>query len=198
MLVEAGKEPESMLAGQSVHCPIRTARGDLVSASPAVVGNRDAARLSSGNVAAFQDDDFEAALDQFVRGAHAGYAAPQDDDFSGHLVSPRLTEAPLFRFFFVGEFTQLEIAMRSAHTDFYLAVVAMWRLHLNCGRWYTYNYFCLISSKPYILQFREVYIGCYSHNCVGHSFRRENISPQRDWICKWKFPDALDFRPVSH
>ena len=53
----------------------------LVSAGAgAIVDHGNAAGLAAGTVAALEDHDLEAALDQLVRGAHAGDAAAQQDD----------------------------------------------------------------------------------------------------------------------
>ena len=81
VLVKAGEEPEPVFARQSVVDRSEPVVGELVSASAVIVGDLDAARLASRNGLLLQDDDFEAALDQFVGGAHAGDAAAQNDDF---------------------------------------------------------------------------------------------------------------------
>ena len=95
MFVETREEAEPMLPGQPV--PDRTpVIGELMSAGVrALVDHRNAAGLASGNFAAFEHNDLEAALDQLVRGAHPGHAAAQNDDPSRHgslapcrLVSP--------------------------------------------------------------------------------------------------------------
>jgi hypothetical protein len=53
----------------------------LVSARPlAIIDDRNAAGLSSRQVAALEHDDLKAALDQFVRGAHPRHAAAENDD----------------------------------------------------------------------------------------------------------------------
>ena len=85
VLVETGEEPKSVLAGQAV-LDRTHAGGELMSAGVgAIVDHGNAASLAAGKVAALEDDDLEAALDQLVRGAHAGDAAAQDDDPSRHV-----------------------------------------------------------------------------------------------------------------
>ena len=77
VLVEAGEEPKSVLAGQrgARSSPRRRSASSCPLVSGAVIDHGNAAGLASGEVAALEDDDLEAALDQFVRGAHAGDAA---------------------------------------------------------------------------------------------------------------------------
>jgi len=85
MLVEAGKESEYMLAGQAVSHQFRTVRGELVpTGALTVVAHRNATRLASGDITAFEDDHFETAFDQLVRGTHACDAAAQNDNPSRH------------------------------------------------------------------------------------------------------------------
>ena len=76
MLVEAGKKTKSMLPGQSVLDRRHSRIGALVAAGAgSVVGHRNAARLAAGKLAALENQHLKAALDQFVRGAHACHAA---------------------------------------------------------------------------------------------------------------------------
>ena len=85
VLVEAGEEPESVLAGQAVldraTTPVSATCARCVPV--AVVDHRNAAGLAARDVAPFEHHDLEAALDQFVRGAHARHAAAQNDDSVG-------------------------------------------------------------------------------------------------------------------
>ena len=83
VLVEAGEEAEAVLARQVVLDRRHAVVGQhMAGAGRALVGNRDAARLAAGDVAAFEHRDLEPTLDELVRGAHAGDAAAQDDDAS--------------------------------------------------------------------------------------------------------------------
>jgi hypothetical protein len=76
MLVEAGKKAKSVLTGQPVLNRRYSGIGTLVAAGAgAVVGHRNAARLAAGELAALENHHLKAALDQFVRGAHASHAA---------------------------------------------------------------------------------------------------------------------------
>ena len=79
MLVEAREESKSVFAGQSVldgmPTPVSAVSCPLVPAPSSITGMLRA--LPPGTVAALEDDDLEAALDQLVRGAHAGDAAAQ-------------------------------------------------------------------------------------------------------------------------
>ncbi len=99
VLIKTGEEPKAMLAGHEMVDRTCGARGELMSARVFVrVRHRDAAGLAARNVPAFEHNDLEAALDQLVRGAHAGDAAAEDDDASGHgrtLISRRSAVALL-------------------------------------------------------------------------------------------------------
>ena len=87
VLVEAGEEAKTMLAGQVVLDGCRAGVGELVSAGAgAIVDHGNAARLAAGNIAALENHDLEAALDQLVRGTHAGDATAQHDDPSRHVL----------------------------------------------------------------------------------------------------------------
>jgi hypothetical protein len=55
----------------------------------AIVGDSDAAGFASRHLLTFEHHNLEAALDQFVRGAHARDAAAEDDDQVGHALSQR-------------------------------------------------------------------------------------------------------------
>jgi hypothetical protein len=80
-----------MLARQAVtERPPRVASELMSAGALAVVADRNAARLASRNVTAFEDDHLKTALSQLVRGTHACDSAAQDDDPSGHKV---LTQA---------------------------------------------------------------------------------------------------------
>ena len=88
MFVKSRKEPESVLARELVlngrHAPV----GQHVSALAfALVAHRNAAGLAAGNVAALEDHNLEAALNELVRGTHATHAAAQDNDPSRHVLS---------------------------------------------------------------------------------------------------------------
>jgi hypothetical protein len=81
MLVEAREKTKSMLTRQ----PVLDGRYSLISALMAagalpVVGDRNAARLAAGELAALEDHHLKAALSQFVGGAHTSHAAAQNDD----------------------------------------------------------------------------------------------------------------------
>ena len=83
VLVEAREEPEPMLAGQAVPDDSRRRSASwcpLVPSPSSIDGN--AAGLAAGNIAALEDHDLEAALDQLVRGAHARDATAEHDDLS--------------------------------------------------------------------------------------------------------------------
>ena len=68
-----------MLAGHPVLDRTPSAIGELMSAGVlALVDDRNAAGLASRNVAALEHHDLEAALDQLVRGTHAGDTAAQE------------------------------------------------------------------------------------------------------------------------
>ena len=81
MFVEAREEAEPMLSGHAVVDRARGAFGKLMSTRVLTfLDHGDATRLPSGEVVAFEHNDLEAALDQFVRGAHPGDAAAQYDN----------------------------------------------------------------------------------------------------------------------
>src|SRR3984893_10404192 len=74
-----------MLAGHTMLDGCRATGGELVSArASGVVYHGNAAGLASCNVAALEDDDLEAALDQLLGSAHARHATAKDDDLTGH------------------------------------------------------------------------------------------------------------------
>jgi len=52
----------------------------MAARASAIVDDWHAARLAAGDVAPLEDDHLEAALDQFVRGAHPRHAAAKNDD----------------------------------------------------------------------------------------------------------------------
>ena len=86
MFVETGEEPEPMFAWQAMLDRAHGAGGKLMSARVlAVIDDGNAARLASRQVAALEHDDLKAALDQFVRSAHASDAAAENDDPSRHV-----------------------------------------------------------------------------------------------------------------
>jgi hypothetical protein len=81
VLVEAGEESETMLAGQVVLDGCHAGVGELVPADAgAIVHHGNAASFAAGNIATLEDHNLETALDQFVRGTHAGDATSQQDD----------------------------------------------------------------------------------------------------------------------
>ena len=74
-----------MLAKQAMPYQFHAVGSELVSADAlSVVAHGNAARLASRNIAAFEDNPFKTALDQFVRSTHSGDTAAQDDDPSRH------------------------------------------------------------------------------------------------------------------
>jgi hypothetical protein len=76
VLVEAREESKPMFAGQPVLDGPEGAARELVSASvQAVIDDGNAAGLPSRQLATLEHDDLKAALDELVRGAHAGDAA---------------------------------------------------------------------------------------------------------------------------
>ena len=67
VLVEAGEESKAVLAGQVGARPRQSVSAQLdAGCCGAVVDDRNAARLAARDVAAFEDDDLEAALDQLL------------------------------------------------------------------------------------------------------------------------------------
>ena len=75
VLVEAGKEAEAVLARDFIGDRGDAAVDKLASrGAGAVVLDRHAARLAAGDVAPFENDDLEAALDQLVSSRHAADA----------------------------------------------------------------------------------------------------------------------------
>ena len=85
VLIEPGEKPEAVLAGQVVLDRSNSGVRNLMpAAAGAVVHDRNAARLAARDVAPFEDHDLEAALDEFLRGAHARHAAAQNDNSRGH------------------------------------------------------------------------------------------------------------------
>ena len=88
VLVEAGEKPEAVLAGQVVLDRSNSGVRNLIpplAAGASSLDHWNAARLAARDVAPFEHHDLEAALDEFLRGAHARHAAAQNDDFRpGH------------------------------------------------------------------------------------------------------------------
>ncbi len=91
MFVETREEPEPVFAWQPMLDRAHGAGGgQLMSARVlAVVDDGNAAGLASRQVAALEHNDLKAALDQFMRGAHASHAAAENDDPSRHSSSRR-------------------------------------------------------------------------------------------------------------
>jgi hypothetical protein len=85
VLVETWEESKPVLAGHPMLDRTPSAIGELMSAGVlALVDDRNAAGLASRNIAALEHYDIKAALDQLVRGTHAGDTAAQDDNPSRH------------------------------------------------------------------------------------------------------------------
>ena len=85
MLVEAGKKAKPVLTGQLVLDRRHAGIGALVAArASTVVGHRNAACFAAGELAALKNHYLKAALDELMRGTHAGHAAAQNDHLARH------------------------------------------------------------------------------------------------------------------